>query len=55
MFSKTKTMGDDDYEVLDTANQKTANKREALSHQPGKLSIFDILMILVRNDKLQAQ
>lgn len=32
MFSKTKTMGDDDYEVLDTANQKTANKREALSH-----------------------
>jgi len=32
MFSKTKTMGDDDYEVLDTANLKTDNQREAISH-----------------------
>ena len=54
MFSKIKTMGDDDYEVLDTANQKI-DKKEGLSQQPGKLSIFDILMILANKDKLQAQ
>ena len=30
MFSKIKTMGDDDYEVLDTANQKI-DKKEGLS------------------------